>query len=96
MAHFRGVVQGNRGEATRNGSKGSGLDVIAASWNGCIVVELHHDEATGEDKYTVRQGMWFSGGIEEVIAEGVIGQPHKEPEKPGDAGWDDARDEKEC
>jgi len=83
MAHFRGVAKGDECEVSRDGSKESGLNVIAASWNGCVIVQLYHDEETGEDKYEVRQGVWFGGGISEVIARGVVGQPFK---KPGDAG----------
>ncbi|AYB70601.1 hypothetical protein SEA_SERENDIPITOUS_60 [Mycobacterium phage Serendipitous] len=44
MAQFRGTVQGNRGEASRLGSKNSGLDVSASGWNvGCKVTVRHED-----------------------------------------------------
>ena len=33
MAHFRGTVQGSRGEASRLGGKGSGIEAVVASWN---------------------------------------------------------------
>lgn len=33
MAHFYGVVQGNRGEATRTGSKNSGMYAEAKGWD---------------------------------------------------------------
>lgn len=42
MAHYYGLVKGQRGEASRLGSKSSGLTVIAASWNGAIKVTLTH------------------------------------------------------
>ncbi|AKF14631.1 hypothetical protein AVJ28_gp62 [Mycobacterium phage Baee] len=38
MAHFYGTVQGQRGEASRLGSKNSGLDASASGWDvGCRV-----------------------------------------------------------
>lgn len=40
MAHFYGTVQGNRGQASRLGSKDSGLDIRACSWEGAISVCL--------------------------------------------------------
>ena len=36
MANFYGIVQGNRGEATRMGSPKSGLQTVCASWNGAV------------------------------------------------------------
>jgi hypothetical protein len=47
MAHFYGTLKGQAGEATRRGSKGSGLKVAAASWNGAVYVRLWHK--AGED-----------------------------------------------
>jgi hypothetical protein len=38
MAHFYATIKGQAGEATRRGSKGSGLKVAAASWNGAVYV----------------------------------------------------------
>lgn len=40
MAHFRGIIQGHRGSASRLGSKGSGLWVSADGWNGGVAVSL--------------------------------------------------------
>lgn len=78
MSHFYGVVQGQRGDATRCGSKGSGLRAVAASWAGAIKVSLHVDDQ-GRDCFQVRQVQWQNGaGINEIIAEGVLGQPVKE------------------
>ncbi|QOP65604.1 hypothetical protein SEA_SUIGENERIS_63 [Mycobacterium phage Suigeneris] len=43
MAHFYGTVQGQRGEASRLGSKNSGL-ASAQGWNvGCKVTIRHED-----------------------------------------------------
>lgn len=77
MAHFRGRLKGNRGEASRLGTKRSGLFTEAASWNGRIVVDIWHDFETGEDKFLVRQEPHFAKGIHESLVSGVIGKPAK-------------------
>jgi hypothetical protein len=41
MAHFYGKVLGGRGEASRLGHKSSGLQVLAASWQGAVFVSLY-------------------------------------------------------
>ena len=41
MAHFRGTLQGARGEASRLGTRSSGLQTVAASWQGAVRVELY-------------------------------------------------------
>lgn len=43
MAHFRGVVQGQRGDASRLGSAKSGLTVVAQAWGGQVVTRLWQD-----------------------------------------------------
>ena len=75
MNHFYGMIDG-RGctLATRCGSRDSGLVTIAASWDGAIVVSLWVDQQ-GCNRFTVKQRDWKGKGINEVIAEGVIGTP---------------------
>lgn len=51
MAHFRGTLQGAHGEASRLGTKSSGLTVEAQSWQGKVVVTL--TERDGVDYATV-------------------------------------------
>lgn len=75
MSHFYGTLQGQRGEATRTGSKGSGVTTYAASWSGAIRTQIYHNGDTGLDMYRVTQERWHGSGIHEVIAEGVVGQP---------------------
>jgi len=77
MVQFYGSAQGNKGEVHRLGDKKSGLDVLAASWNGCITVRLSHNPDTGEDRFSILQGTWQGEGISEFIASGVLGQPTK-------------------
>ena len=56
MGHFRGTVKGNRGEASRLGTKGSGLHVTANGWDIGVEVLLWHN---GEyDEVTV----YITGG----------------------------------
>jgi hypothetical protein len=97
MSHFYGTLQGGRGRATRCGTKKSGLDTRAASWGGCISVDLYHDEKTGEDCFTVYQTQHPSNGagIRETIAEGVIGQPTKKENGKAELLEMSARYEKE-
>ena len=74
MSHFYGCVQGNRGEATRGGSKNSGYYTIAASWDGAIEVRLKHDPKTKKDYYVVSQTEWRGKGNEREIARGILGE----------------------
>lgn len=74
MSHFYGTLQGSRGNATRCGTKSSGITTQAASWGGAIEVEVFHDEKTGQDKFTVIQIPWHGHGITQTIASGVIGE----------------------
>ena len=74
MSHFYGVLNGAKGEATRAGTKRSGLTVTAASWVGAIRVELSLD-AEGRDCFRVLQTPWHGAGVSELLAEGILGQP---------------------
>jgi hypothetical protein len=82
MAHFLGDVSGSRGKASRLGTKKSGMTARAMSWSGMVRVDVVHDDATGEDRFTVSQEQHPSNGagIRETIAEGIIGQTTKKAE----------------
>lgn len=41
MSEFYGRLQGSRGEATRCGTKGSGISVTAESWHSVVRAEQH-------------------------------------------------------
>jgi len=73
MSHFYGTVKGNRGKATRCGTKSSGLEVNAASWEGSINVRIWYDEKIDKDIFEVRQSPWEGCGTSNHIASGVIG-----------------------
>jgi hypothetical protein len=71
MAHFRGTVKGARSEASRLGHKGTGITVVAQSWDGEIAVELWHDAAKGCDRFSVLlRPNGASGGVR--LASGSI------------------------
>ena len=44
MAHFYGNLKGSRGEATRCGTRNSGIRVSARSWAGSVSVEMQERE----------------------------------------------------
>lgn len=70
MAHFRGIIQGNRGPASRLGSKSSGLRVEAASWDGKVVVELR--EVNGVDYAWVSLRPHHGSGTTLVLYDGPV------------------------
>ena len=49
MAHFYAEIKGNRGEASRMGSKESGIRGHIRGWNVGVEVSCYHDERTGKD-----------------------------------------------
>lgn len=71
MAHFFGSIEGNRGKATRLGSRDSGMSATAAGWKGAIKTRIYHEE--GVDHYVVELIPWqSSGGNTQVLARGVL------------------------
>ena len=73
MAHFYGTLQGQRGQASRLGSKSSGLDTTAASWQGSVRVYLRYDEKLDADTVLVSLEPWHGCGISKVLYDGPIG-----------------------
>ena len=53
MSTFYGTVEGQRGPATRCGSRASGIRTAAQSWNGSVIVDLNYNEHDGEDMLMV-------------------------------------------
>lgn len=51
MAHFYGRLIGNRGEATRCGSKDSGIRVTAESWHSVLMARQFH--RNGRDRLDI-------------------------------------------
>jgi len=79
MSHFYGTVCGQaRTDASRRGSKNGGLQTTAASWSGAVKVSLSYDEKAECNRYYVEQIQWQNGGgINQMIDEGVVGQPSR-------------------
>lgn len=69
MAQFRAMIQGQRGEASRLGSKKSGLRAYVNGWNKGVSVYLQYDEKTGQDVVEVyKTGGSNNGSHPELIA----------------------------
>ena len=74
MSHFYGVLGGSRGEATRCGTKKSGLVTYAASWNGAIRTHIWHDHQISKDRYEVWEAPWKGAGNSKLLSKGIIGE----------------------
>jgi hypothetical protein len=70
VAHFRGIIRGQRGEASRLGSKASGLDVQAASWQGKVTVHLW--EKNGVDMALVELDQHHGKGTTRTLYNGPV------------------------
>lgn len=71
MAHFYGLVRGQaRTNASRRGSRASGLRVTAASWQGAVTVALF--ERNGRDYCEVSLTPWHGAGVARVIYSGPV------------------------
>lgn len=53
LAHFYGTTQGNRGEATRCGSKSSGLVSSVNGWEIGGTIEISHDKDNDRDEVEI-------------------------------------------
>lgn len=54
MAHFHGIIRGGRGAANRLGTRSSGFEAVAHSWEGGVNVRLY--ERNGEDRIRIYGG----------------------------------------
>ena len=70
MGHFRGTLQGQRGEASRLGTKKSGLSVEAASWEGRVRVRLYHMD--GHDYVYIYLDKPLGQGIDKLLYNGRV------------------------
>ena len=77
MSHFYGriPISNRKTPATACAGKASGLKVTAASYKGCVSVELWYNAETQKDEFRVSQQRWLGSGITEEIASGIIGEP---------------------
>ena len=74
MSHFYSVIQGNRGQATRCGTKDSGVTATAASWTGAIRTDLWYSPEDDVNRYTVVMIAWHGVGCTRVMATGTVGE----------------------
>ena len=70
MAHFYGTLKGARGEASRLGTKSSGLRTVAASWQGAVDVWLY--EKDGRDYASISLMPWRGAGKDVAIYDGPV------------------------
>jgi len=62
VAHFYATLRSRQGEASRLGTKASGMDATVASWQGAVSVRLWHDSATDTDMADVSLIPWNGAG----------------------------------
>lgn len=70
MAALYGRLQGNRGEATRTGSKASGIRTVAETWGSKVTVHLSHDGSCVVYATPKRGGcevMLWEGNSDEIV-----------------------------
>lgn len=69
MAQFRGTVSGQRGEASRLGSKNSGLTVTANGWNAGVTVRARvNDEGCDVFDVYATGGSGYNGRHERIAS----------------------------
>jgi len=74
MAHFYGTLQGARGQASRLGTRNSGLRIEACSWQGKVTVRLY--TCNGVDHARVELGRHHGHGGQATLYDGpVAGMP---------------------
>ena len=55
MAHFYAGIHGNRGEATRLGTKSSGITAFVNGWSTGVRVTISYDKDTDQDVVYIRR-----------------------------------------
>jgi hypothetical protein len=70
MAQFRAVIQGQKGQASRLGSKKSGIQAEVNGWNIGVEVVGTFDSITGENTFTIfKTGGSIGGTGKEIITQ---------------------------
>ena len=70
MAQFRAVIQGQRGAASRLGSKNSGIDARINGWTTGVRVEADHEN--GKDVFRVFRTAGSSGRWESTLIATIV------------------------
>ena len=71
MSQFYGTLKGSRGEASRSGSKSSGITTYAASWAGAVRVCVYED-SEGREMARVELVRWQGRGSERKLYHGPV------------------------
>lgn len=67
MAHFRAVIQGGRGMASRLGHKSSGIWAKVQTWGYDVLVDVSHDNGTDYAVVrTMQHGDWNSSLVARI------------------------------
>ena len=69
MAQFRATIRGNREEASRLGTKKSGIEAHINSWVVGVAIYAAHDVSNKEDRFSIYITSGSSGGNESFIGE---------------------------
>jgi hypothetical protein len=72
MSHFYGTLQGNRSQVTRCGSRASGIEATAASWEGAVNAYVYRDEDLDRDIAVVRLIPWHGAGTSRILYRGPV------------------------
>jgi hypothetical protein len=80
MSHFYASIpeSARKTVATARGHKSTGITTRAASWRGAIETTFWHDDATGKDHFRVEHVRHHGAGINQTIAEGVVGRNERD------------------
>jgi hypothetical protein len=69
MAYFYGTLNGSRGEATRCGTKQSGMETYCAGWSGAVRCQSYIGK-DGKDKVRIEFKRWRGQGTDKLIYDG--------------------------
>lgn len=72
MSHFYATIKGNKGEASRCGSKDSGIVSYTASWEGAVRTTLYYNEQAKRDYAVVSLVPWQGEGTVKVLYDGPV------------------------
>lgn len=72
MSHFYAKIKGNRGQASRCGSKGSGINAQIGSWSGGVSVSLYWNDEYQKDWAVVSLIQWGGKGVDMLLYEGPV------------------------
>jgi len=75
VAQFRATIRGSREEASRLGTKKSGIEAHINGWSAGVAIYAAHDVSNKEDRFSIYITSSSSGGNESFIGE-VREGPH--------------------